>query len=272
MSIESVIHILSTVGPYLGFAAVFSFVVVIHELGHFVAARWCEVPVIEFSLGFPGTPVLWRFWKHNETLFTLRLLPFGGFVRFVDSDTDGDNVGDDEGEGVGDELTFEGLPPVKKIAILVAGGAVNLVVGFVLLVVGIMGIKELVVLDSVLMVFDVMKMIVAGTFSTIANFDISGVSGPVGAAVQSQKIMHSGVMPVIGLTGLMSFAIGLMNLLPLPGCDGFYIALSGIEAIRGRAISRRTHAIFGAAGFAFIVLLMVTITYNDVVRIFTGTG
>jgi regulator of sigma E protease len=267
-------HIVTVVGPYLGFVAVFSFVVAIHELGHFIAAKRCGVPVTEFSLGFPGTPIIWRFGQHKETLFTLRLLPFGGFVRFVDAHTDGDghDVGDGVGEDIGGEQTFEALPPGKKIAILVAGGAVNLIVGFALLVVGIMGIKGLGLLDSLVMVTDVMKMIVSGTLHTITNFDISGVSGPVGAAVQSQKVMHSGLMPVVALTGLMSFAIGVMNLLPLPGCDGFYICLAAVEGVRGKSISRRTHAIFGAAGFAFLVLLMVTITYNDVVRILTGIG
>jgi len=67
---------------FAAFLMVFTTVVLVHELGHFLAARRAGVPVYEFSIGFPFSPKIVTFFKHRETEFTLRLLPLGGFVRF----------------------------------------------------------------------------------------------------------------------------------------------------------------------------------------------
>ena len=53
--------------------------IIIHELGHFFAARLVGINVLEFGIGFP--PRLGRLFMWGETEFTLNLLPIGGFVR-----------------------------------------------------------------------------------------------------------------------------------------------------------------------------------------------
>src|ERR1035437_1397028 len=67
---------------FASFMAVFTLVVLVHEFGHFLAARKSGVKVYEFSIGFPFSPRLFTFFHHRETEFTMRLLPLGGFVAF----------------------------------------------------------------------------------------------------------------------------------------------------------------------------------------------
>ena len=56
--------------------------VTIHELGHFVIARWSGVKVLRFSVGF-GRPIWSRLDKHG-TEFVIARIPFGGYVRMLD--------------------------------------------------------------------------------------------------------------------------------------------------------------------------------------------
>jgi len=73
----------------LAFIIIMSLVVLVHEFGHFLAARRAGVPVYEFSVGFPFSPCIATLYRHQETEFTLRLLPLGGFVSFsADGDED----------------------------------------------------------------------------------------------------------------------------------------------------------------------------------------
>jgi len=67
----------------IAFILILSILVLIHEAGHFFAARWSGVGVQEFGLGFPP-----RFLsiKRGETLYSLNAIPFGGFVRLIGED------------------------------------------------------------------------------------------------------------------------------------------------------------------------------------------
>ena len=73
----------------IAFFIVFTIIVLVHELGHFIAARKAGIKVYEFSIGFPFSPKVFTLFRHKETEFTLRLLPLGGFVSFSkDGDED----------------------------------------------------------------------------------------------------------------------------------------------------------------------------------------
>ena len=96
----------------------FSLLIFLHELGHFTVAKAFGVQVNEFSM-FMG-PVLWKKQK-GETLYSLRLIPIGGFCEM-------------EGEN-GDSLSprsFTAAAWWKRLAILVAGPFMNLLAGFLL--------------------------------------------------------------------------------------------------------------------------------------------
>ena len=94
--------------------------VLIHELGHFVTARLAGVRVLEFGIGFPPRARVIR--AAGETLYTLNWLPIGGFVKLEGEDGDD---GDDPRS-----FAAQGLP--RKLVILLAGVAMNIVLAFVI--------------------------------------------------------------------------------------------------------------------------------------------
>src|SRR5947208_9283817 len=95
--------------------------VYVHELGHFLAAKWMGVRVTEFAFGFG--PRLWTIARRGETDFTIRALPLGGFVNMPGM--------------LPDELHVEGglasKPAPARALVFAAGPAMNLVLAFVIL-------------------------------------------------------------------------------------------------------------------------------------------
>jgi regulator of sigma E protease len=93
--------------------------VVIHEFGHFVVARFFGIRVHEFGIGFPPRAKVMR--DRGETIYTLNWLPIGGFVRLEGEDGDSDDPR---------SFAVAGLP--KKLLVLLAGVGMNLVLAFVI--------------------------------------------------------------------------------------------------------------------------------------------
>ena len=98
----------------------FGILIFTHELGHFLAARACGVKVEEFALGM-GPQLLKK--QGKETLYSLRLLPIGGFCAMMGED-----------EASDDPRAFNSQAAWKRALILVAGAASNFLVGFLLVV------------------------------------------------------------------------------------------------------------------------------------------
>lgn len=105
---------------------IISFLVVIHELGHFWAAKKNGVRVEEFGIGYPPRLFGKRF---GETLYSVNLIPFGGFVNIA-----GEDEGNEEEQKKveNDPRSFSNKTPWQKIEILVAGIVMNFLVSFVL--------------------------------------------------------------------------------------------------------------------------------------------
>ena len=101
------------------FIVVLFAVVLVHEVGHFIAARLARVRVHEFGIGFP--PRARIIGSDHETLYTLNWLPIGGFVRLEGED------GDSE-----DERSFTRARLPVKVGILVAGVLMNVALAFVI--------------------------------------------------------------------------------------------------------------------------------------------
>ncbi|WP_224369267.1 RIP metalloprotease RseP [Hyalangium versicolor] len=100
------------------FALLLGVLVTVHELGHFLVAKACGVKVLKFSFGFG--PKLLSFTK-GETEYQIALLPLGGFVKMA-GDVAGEDLEPDEAH-----RGFLAQPPWKRMAIVLAGPAFNLV-------------------------------------------------------------------------------------------------------------------------------------------------
>ncbi len=115
------------------FVLLLSFLVLIHELGHFLAARWAKIRVEEFGLGYPPKAI--TLFKQAETAFTLNWIPFGGFVR-MDGE-DGPAPVEEKIKGKADEKkidqqhqnAFYTKTTFQKLVVILAGVTVNFIFG-----------------------------------------------------------------------------------------------------------------------------------------------
>lgn len=106
--------------------------IVVHELGHFVAAKLFGMRVDEFGIGYP--PRAATLWKHNGTEYTLNWLPFGGFVKIYGED--GDEPQKEETPASVEKHRgepFNKKPYWQQAVVLVAGIAMNILFAWVLL-------------------------------------------------------------------------------------------------------------------------------------------
>ena len=110
----------------------FGFLIFIHEGGHFLFARLCGVEVKEFSIGM-GPSLISKTSKKTNTKYGLRALPIGGFVSMEGEDEDSENP---------NAFCNKSVP--KRMLIVIAGAAVNILFGFIIMFVLVFAQKTLV--------------------------------------------------------------------------------------------------------------------------------
>jgi len=93
------------------------------------------------------------------------------------------------------------------------------------------------------------------------------LAGPVGIAEQTSIAVQQGWIAVLTLMSLISLNLGLLNLMPIPVLDGGHITILALEGVSRRDFSVAVKEKMQLAGFALLVLLMVTVIYNDIARI-----
>ncbi|NOY14968.1 MAG: hypothetical protein GXP43_02010 [bacterium] len=347
--------------------------VLVHEIGHFLTARWFGVKIEEFGIGLP--PRIMTLFKGKETLYSLNLLPIGGFVRLygeelvdglkakkrafvfkpwwvkvivllagvtanfllagflfgvyyffegisVPSDTsvtityvmpgsaadkaglqEKDKIeliyGDDEQVVIpktpDDVIKFVSSRPAQKVHFKVRrvfGYNKSEVKDVVVIPVDRDGKGRIGVMVSPLEVkfypwykqvplgvwygfkdsvswFVMIGESLGGLVKTVfREFKVpEGVTGPVGIYQVTSQIAGTGVMNLIRFVGVLSVNLAVINLLPLPALDGgrvVFVVLNGlIPSDRVKRIEYWVHLV----GMAMLILLMILITFNDVLRL-----
>lgn len=111
---------MDTFGSVLIAIVFFCLIILIHELGHFTVAKLCGIRVDEFAIGMG--PIIFKK-QGKDTLYSIRLFPIGGFCAM--------------GEDVEDERpdAFRKKPVLARMAVIVAGAIMNLILGFILSVI-----------------------------------------------------------------------------------------------------------------------------------------
>ncbi|MDG2445832.1 MAG: RIP metalloprotease RseP [Thermodesulfobacteriota bacteirum] len=112
----------------ISFILIISFLIFIHELGHLLAAKWANVKVENFSIGFG--PKLFSFYI-GETEYALSLLPLGGYVKMQGEDVSELKTPQNK-EALDPSRSYKNIPNIKKLIILFAGPFMNLVLPFIL--------------------------------------------------------------------------------------------------------------------------------------------
>ena len=112
------------------------------------------------------------------------------------------------------------------------------------------------------------KMIVQ-TLGGLVTRDTSvkQLMGPVAIAQVTRDAAETSWVALFGLMAMISLNLGLLNLMPIPVLDGGHIAILALEGISRRDFSMKVKEKMLLAGFVLLLMLMVTVIYNDLTRI-----
>lgn len=97
---------------------------------------------------------------------------------------------------------------------------------------------------------------------------INELSGPVGVVSAVSQAVQYGWQDVLSLAALITINLGIFNLLPIPGLDGFKMLFLAVEGIVGREVPQKIQNAVNAAGMVLLLWLMLFITMQDIGRLF----
>lgn len=328
---------------------VFSILIVVHEGGHFLAAKRAGIRVDEFAIGMG--PCLWQF-KKGETVYSLRAFPLGGYNRIAGM----------EGPEINDPRGFNRQPLRKRMGVIAAGSTMNFLLAVVLFILTYMvlglpadyniiggvepgkpaAVAGLQSGDRVLAINNIQvdswtkmvelinshpeteisllveregrqeKFVVTTIKDPQSGVGLIGISpswerqgfwrsinmgfrqsvnitvlivvslvqmltgqiqadvvGPVGIVQLVGEAATFGLANLMIFTAVLSVNLGLINLLPIPALDGSRLVFLSIEGIRGRPIGPEKENFIHLIGLALLFGLLIVITYQDIMRIFS---
>lgn len=102
--------------------------------------------------------------------------------------------------------------------------------------------------------------------SVVTGGGAPDLTGPVGIAVITGQVAKLGLPYVLQFVAILSVNLAIINALPIPALDGGRLLFLGIEKVRGRAVDRKLESMVHNIGFVLLILLMLVVTYRDVIR------
>jgi len=96
------------------------------------------------------------------------------------------------------------------------------------------------------------------------------IGGPVMIISEIGKAAALGFFTLLQLAAFLSINLGIFNLLPIPALDGSRLLFLFIEKLRGRPVDPRKESYFHLVGFALLLMVLLMVTYNDIIRIWPG--
>ena len=112
------------------------------------------------------------------------------------------------------------------------------------------------------------QMIITLQMLFTGTVGMDSLSGPVGIYSIVGQTRSAGLESVMQLIALLSINVGFINLIPFPAFDGGRILFLIIEKIKGSPVNPKVENIFHSIGFILLMLLLIFITFNDIVRMF----
>lgn len=97
---------------------------------------------------------------------------------------------------------------------------------------------------------------------------VGDVSGPIGIAVLTGQAAGLGFYYLLQFVALFSINLAVLNIIPFPALDGGRLLFIGIEKLKGSPVPKKIEGFVNAAGFAFLIALMIWITVKDVTKFF----
>ena len=115
--------------------------------------------------------------------------------------------------------------------------------------------------DSALRILSALK-------NLIFQPDLNKLGGPVALFKASSDAAKNGIENVLYFLAIISINIGIFNLIPIPALDGGKIVLNILEAIRRKPLKQEIETYVTLAGVVIMVVLMIAVTWNDIMRLF----
>lgn len=233
------------------------FVVLIHEMGHFYYAKRAGLKVEEFSIGFGKC--LWSK-TYGETIYSIRLLPLGGYCKIDESMFDFQNN------------TF------KKFKILFGGSFFNILSAYLILIpLCLLIVPELswfALFAPIIVIFEYVKLFFEAIGNSLFNLttenmgSVVAVTEQVGEVINQSQSSKDLIMNILSMFCSLSISIGLLNLVPIYPLDGGNILILLIEKIRHKALKEKTKVIMALCGIIPIFLLSIYLIIKDIINLF----
>ena len=246
---------------------VFGVLITVHEFGHFITAKMTGMRVDEFAIGF-GPNIFQK--KVGETLYSLRIIPLGGYNKIAGMDPE-EPDSDDSFKSKSDKeitVTAEHQGAVKNYQMTPAYDA-----QYGRPLIGISptyeqyqpGVVEAATMGAGYTKYIIFAMI-DGLQKIITGAAPADVSGPIGVAKMAGEMANQGMLPLLNFIAFLSINLGVINLLPLPALDGGHFVLLVLEAVRGKPLGARATNAIQMVGVAIILSITVLAVFNDISR------
>ena len=228
-----------------------SLLIIVHELGHFLAAKWLGIPIARFSLGLG--PRLWGF-KMGGTEYWLSMIPCGGYVM----------------PAINDEEAFNNIPLRRRILFSLAGPAANILGA--LLCLSLTNIVKLgwsvnsviyLPLEQIWQMANQIGAAIPLLFSQPEN-----LSGLVGIVAAGGAHVGLSFVRLLQFSVLLNVNLAIFNLLPIPPLDGGKIVMGLLRKIYQPL--RRLEMPLTVGGWVLLAGLTLYLTALDVARVAHG--
>jgi regulator of sigma E protease len=222
--------------------------ILIHELGHFIAAKLYDIPIGIFSIGF-GPKLFSR--VKGGTEYRISLIPIGGYVL----------------PDIQDESDFYKIAQGKRIAMTFGGPLASLlltIICFILISIFTFDLSFQNIIIKPLQytassVFDFI-MIIPSLFVHTEK-----LSGIVGIVSQSSQFVTMDAIGILNFTALLSLNLFVLNMIPIPVLDGGKIVLYASEKLHPKFT--KLHFPLAVTGWIFMLGLMLYITVLDIMKL-----
>lgn len=235
---------------YLLILLTVGFLIALHELGHFLAAKACGIPVARFSVGFG--PRVWGF-SHRDTSYWLSAVPLGGYVL----------------PGL-EEQRFDELPTRHRVCFALGGPAANIAGALCGLVMLNLVATELSVSQALARSVSQLADLGAGILSVLPGLfsGAESVHGVVGIVALGGANFAGTAAGLLWFSIILNVNLAVLNLLPIPPLDGARLVFCALERIWPPLLKLQRPAM--VFGWCFILAIMLYATAQDVGRLLSG--
>lgn len=123
---------------------------------------------------------------------------------------------------------------------------------------------------SVGYIWDFSREILTGIFEWASGRSHVDVTGPVGIASMAGKAAKEGFWTFLAFLSMINLHLGILNLLPFPALDGGRILIVAGEIVTGKRLPAKWETLVHLTGFALLIILLVFVTWKDIVRLFSA--